>query len=395
MKASDIQRLHEAGLISDDQRRAIIERFKLDRESNKLLVILSIIGALLVGSGIILLIASNWDSIPRLLKLVVGLALLLSAHGGGWAMARKGSHPIVTEALHLIGSGMFLANIALVGQIYHLSSRPPNAILLWLGGIIALPWILRSKAQHILSLCVFGLWIGLELNQPDSLLFFDGEARQFVFYAMLGLVFAGLGLLLARTRFADFGPATEKFGLLTLHIASYPLTLGLFYGSGKAAPGAWTLCGIVTVLAVALLLSAALHPRQTLNAQWRWVWTLAQGSLLALAWMGLTMKVEENWSELHRYVGAHWIAVPVLFIFCMVQTQVGLIRRSPWMVNLAIAFLALHITTAYFQLFGSMQTTGMMFVITGVFLIGLGIYLERKRRVLMKRMAAPPTSAAS
>lgn len=389
MKISDIQRLHEAGLISDEQRRTIIERFKLDRESNKLLVILSILGALLVSAGIILLIASNWDAIPRFIRLAGGLALLLGAHAGGWVFARGAKHPVLAEALHLIGSGMFLANIALVGQIYHMSSRPPNAILLWLAGIIALPWLLRSKAQHILSLCAFGLWMGLELNERDSLLFFDGGARQFVFYAMLGILFVGLGLLLGRTRFEDFGPATEKFGLLALHIASYPLTLGFFYGSERVAPGAWVVCGVVTTLAVASLVAAALNRRQTLDMQWRWVWTLAQCGLLALAWMGLTMKVEEHWYELHRYAGAHWIAVPVLFGFCLLQTQVGLFRRSPWMVNLAITFLALHLITAYFQLFGSMQTTGMMFVITGVFLIGLGVYLERKRRALLKRMHAP------
>jgi hypothetical protein len=39
-----------------------------------------------------------------------------------------------------------------------------------------------------------------------------------------------------------------------------------------------------------------------------------------------------------------------------------------------------------------MQTTGMMFVVTGLFLIGLAVYLERKRRSLMKRMAEPATT---
>ena len=33
-----------------------------------------------------------------------------------------------------------------------------------------------------------------------------------------------------------------------------------------------------------------------------------------------------------------------------------------------------------------------MFVVTGLFLIGLAVYLERKRRSLMKRMAEPATT---
>jgi hypothetical protein len=81
-----------------------------------------------------------------------------------------------------------------------------------------------------------------------------------------------------------------------------------------------------------------------------------------------------------------------LFLFCLIQIQVGLLRRNPWLVNVAITFLGLHVITTYFQLFGTMQTTGWMFVITGLFLIGLAFYLERQRRILMKRMnAAPPT----
>ena len=47
-------------------------------------------------------------------------------------------HHIETgEALHLLGSGLFLGNIALLGQIYHLPGDPPDAILLWLIGIAA------------------------------------------------------------------------------------------------------------------------------------------------------------------------------------------------------------------------------------------------------------------
>jgi uncharacterized membrane protein len=68
---------------------------------------------------------------------------------------------------------------------------------------------------------------------------------------------------------------------------------------------------------------------------------------------------------------------------------VGLLRRAPWLVNVAMAFIGLHVITAYFQLFGSMENTGMLFVMTGAVLIGLAIYLERKRRAILKRMSGP------
>ncbi|HWF19047.1 MAG TPA: DUF2157 domain-containing protein [Verrucomicrobiae bacterium] len=389
MKISDIDRIQQAGLISPEQRSAIVAHFKLDKETNKLLAIFSIIGGVLVSAGIILLISSNWQEIPHFIKLAGGLALMLGAHYGGMQLRREDRHPIVGEALHLIGSAMFLANIALVGQIYHLSSRPPNTILLWLAGIGALPWLLRSKAQHILTLCVFGLWLGLELNQEDSLIYFGGDARQFMFYAILGIAFAGLGMLLRRSKFPEFGPATEKFGLLVTHIAAYPLAIGAYYASDKVNSGAWIIAGVVSALAIVLLLLSVRDEKLIPETQWRWVWAVALMGVLALAWVGLAFKSEFNWNET-RYFGMHWIAIPALFGFCLLQAQVGLLRRSPWLVNVAITFIGVYVITAYFELFGTMQTTGLMFVISGVLLIGLAVFLERKRRALLKRMQPTP-----
>jgi hypothetical protein len=233
------------------------------------------------------------------------------------------------------------------------------------------------------------------MNEPDSWLYFDGDARQFMVYAILGILLGGAGLLLTRSRYPEFGPPTERFGLIALHIAAYPLTIGDFYGSDTVAPGAWAIAGVLTALAVALLVLSASRLRVIPDTQWRWVWAVAQAGVLALTWLGLTVMLEDAWYDSHRLIGPHWIAVPALFFFGLVQAQVGLIRRAPWLVNLAIVFIGLHIVTAYFQLFGSMATTGMMFVVGGALLIGLAIYLERKRRALLKRMAAPPTQTSN
>jgi len=55
-------------------------------------------------------------------------------------------------------------------------------------------------------------------------------------------------------------------------------------------------------------------------------------------------------------------------------------------VNLGIVFVALDIIAAYFSLLGSMARTGLMFLISGIFLIVFGIYLEKKRRKLMRQI---------
>jgi uncharacterized membrane-anchored protein len=132
VKYADIQILHEAGLITDEQRQNIIAHYDLKEEGGKYLAIVSIIGAVLITAGIILLKSAYWNAIPRGLKIAMGVALMLGAHGAGWWLREvHGKYRKTGEALHLVGAGLFLANIALLGQIYNLSSRLPNAFLLW------------------------------------------------------------------------------------------------------------------------------------------------------------------------------------------------------------------------------------------------------------------------
>ena len=84
MKYSDIDRIQKAGLITPEQQQQIVAHFKLKEEGSRFLTVISFVGAILVASGIILLISANWDAIPRGIKIAVGLLRMLGAHGGGW-----------------------------------------------------------------------------------------------------------------------------------------------------------------------------------------------------------------------------------------------------------------------------------------------------------------------
>ena len=160
---------------------------------------------------------------------------MLGAHGAGWWLrsARK-DYPRTGEALHFAGSLLFLGNIMLVGQIYHLSSRPANAFLLWWLGIALLPWLLRSAAQFALLLLGIGIWLGVEINDATSPIRFDDE-HQVLVYALLGLVFAGFGFWLRRGSSNDFSAVAETFGLLALRHFFLPADLGGIFELGIPA----------------------------------------------------------------------------------------------------------------------------------------------------------------
>jgi uncharacterized membrane protein len=392
MKYGDIQKLHDAGLVTGEQRQKIIEHFNLKEDGgNKFLAIVSFIGAALIMAGIVLLISAHWNEIPRGVKIAGGILLMLGFHTGGWWLREvHGKYRKTGEALHLVGSGLFLANIALIGQIYHIVSRPPNAFLLWWIGIAALPWLLRSKAQHILLLLAFGIWFGLEVNGRGGWFYAGDDARQLLLYALLGLIYLGAGYGLRATKFSDFGGVTEKLGLLAFLICFYPQTWKDFFGNWTHPETQQWLFPVLGLIAL-VPLAAGIKNLRALTPQWRWTWFAALfGMMLFMAtvWFGWWQLVPAAgpphfyWGESLSYLAG----TLALFVFCLLQIQVGLQERSPFLVNLGVAFIALDIVAAYCDLFGSMERTGVMFLISGVFLIGFGGYLEKKRRKLMKQI---------
>jgi uncharacterized membrane protein len=379
-------------LITGEQRQQIIDHFKLKEDDSRFLAIISIIGAILVVSGVILLIASNWEDIPRGVKIAIGLLLMLGAHAGGWQLREVGrKYRKSGEALHFIGSGLFLGNIALIGQIYHISTRPPNAFLLWWIGIAALPWLLRSRSQLILLLLAFGIWFGMELNERGGWIYFGGDECQLLLYALLGLVYLGAGYGLRKTRFADFASPAEKLGLLGFQIFAYPLTWGIFGRHEESGAMCRWVFPALAAVAVALIVPGV-RMLGNLDRQWRWTWTLALLGAIGLLGGAVYLATGHTPGWLYgqdwHNDGYRWIASVVLFVFCLLQIQAGIREHSPFMINIAVVFIALNIFATYYALFGSMARTGLMFLISGIFLIVFGIYLEKRRRALMKQMKA-------
>jgi uncharacterized membrane protein len=75
-----------------------------------------------------------------------------------------------------------------------------------------------------------------------------------------------------------------------------------------------------------------------------------------------------------------WLTLVALNVF---MARAGLSLGQPWLVNLGIGFIALNLLTRYFDIFGTMLNQGLMFLVSGIVVLGLGWFLERKRRALL------------
>ena len=161
----EMERWRSEKIVTNDQAEKILSLYPEKQFSaNLATLILTSVGAVIFGLGIILLFAYNWDAIPKFAKLAVVFFALLTTHGFGIFFRKKGRRFIIlSEAFHLLGTMMFGAGIWLVAQIYNIDEHYPNAFLIWGFGALAMAWALDSIPQAVGAVILLCFWNGFEV----------------------------------------------------------------------------------------------------------------------------------------------------------------------------------------------------------------------------------------
>jgi uncharacterized membrane protein len=122
-------------------------------------IIFSGLGGTIAGLGVILLVAYNWHALDRYTKLALIFAGMAGLHGAGLRLfLRSERWRQFGEALCLVGSMLFGAGIWLVAQIYHIDEHFPNGFLLWGFGALAMAWAMPSIAHGLLAVSLLCIW---------------------------------------------------------------------------------------------------------------------------------------------------------------------------------------------------------------------------------------------
>ncbi len=147
------------GLVDETTANAIASRYPTGNKLSWGLFILTAIGAIIFGLGIILFFAYNWADLPKPAKLALVFAAVLISHGVALWLRRKRAHQHnLIEGFHLLGTMMFGAGIWLIAQIYNLNEHYPTALLVWGLGALSLAWALPSVIQGLLASVLLSIW---------------------------------------------------------------------------------------------------------------------------------------------------------------------------------------------------------------------------------------------
>ena len=154
----------QKNIINPEQGNAILGLYKLKRIESRgkmdMVKILTLVGAIFVGLGVIFFVASNWQRIPAHLRTFMLLSITLSTLYAGYLFSyEKKGFVQLGKSLCLLASLFWGGTIALIGQIYNIpASENWYIILLWAFPIVPVAIFLNNDYVHILASFLFVIW---------------------------------------------------------------------------------------------------------------------------------------------------------------------------------------------------------------------------------------------
>lgn len=389
----EVEAWQQDGTVSAEQGQAILARYPefepgydASRRRQPLVVALSVLGAVLIGLGVITFYAANWDEISRSIKIGSLIAGVLLSYGSGYYVWQRSGPSPLALSLVLLGCIIYGAGVHLIGQIYHISVDHPNLSLFWFLGVAPLAYVTRSRPIMFLAIVLFLAAVAFrQQDWLDRVGYSEAGIAGAALYVALGAFLFAVGR--AKLRFEGWegmGGLFMATGLVTAFAALYLLTFHDLFDRAdsisEAKFGYWALAYGASVVAIAL--TAGLAWQRAQRGERPLVELAEAGAivvLLAVAHVAGLAPVD--WDPFYPIMFNALFALAALGLMAS-----GYLQEHEGRVNLSLALIALYLITRYFEYSVSLLDSSLVFVGAGVVLLAGGYLLERGRRQMLAAM---------
>ncbi|MEO1548588.1 MAG: DUF2157 domain-containing protein, partial [Bacteroidota bacterium] len=151
----ELSHLVSAGVISEETAEAIRKHYETQSSpsTNRLFIVFGILGSILVGLGIILIIAHNWDELSRFTKTCFAFLPLVVGHFlCGYTLLKKRESTAWRESTSSFLFFAVGASISLVSQIYNIPGDLSAFLLTWMFLCLPIIYVMRSSVTSLLLL---------------------------------------------------------------------------------------------------------------------------------------------------------------------------------------------------------------------------------------------------
>ncbi|MBC7462342.1 MAG: DUF2157 domain-containing protein [Thermoleophilia bacterium] len=375
----------DAGLISSDQAAAIVAHEAASTESpgGRVAGMLGVIGALLVGLGVLLTVAANWESVSDAGKLAVIVVTMIAAYGAGIAADLRRAPRWMAIAGYVVGTLVFAGGVFLLGQVYNVRAHDPLGFLVIAVTASAVTLLVGSRVVGWIA----GLaWFAWALHEFIWSVTGSSDDRSALVICTAGLLTGCLALvvgwLLARVEWRDTSGRldADALGLPLRTLALLSLLTGLVVASffwradgfGEAFGGvtaAWV------VVFVAALAASALFARLSRDAHARPIAVALTVTVVAIAASAFAPSA----------VVLAIVANLLLLAGGAGLLTLGLVDDRPFEYGWGVAWIITLVGARYVDVLVSLSFGGLAFVGAGMLLFGIAWAIGRSRRVWKER----------
>ncbi len=376
------------GLITSEQKGKILARYEHLQEaeekagSGRLITTITILGSILIGTGILLFIASNWSEIPRWGKLGIIFISMAVAYGLGFYLRyERGNYPKAGASLILLGSFIFGAGIFLIAQIYHIAVHYPNGPLLWGLGVLPLAYLLGFRSILTLAIIDILVWLGMESSFHMTLTYAEPVAF-ILLYLMTGISLWSVGLM--HSGFIPIRKLSVPYiiaGVFLTFFGGYFMTFDVF----RERLGSEGLIVFYAGIIFLFLISAIIY---LIWGEKKRGWIPEFSSMVFLLILSVVfLLLQGGDSSGLRYETTNLLTLSSNIVFALEIIGIiilGYIRRDTVYINIGLFFFVLDIIARYFDFFWKLLPRSIFFIIGGAMLLLGGVFLEKKRRNILK-----------
>lgn len=332
------------------------------------------IGVTTLATGVVSLIASNWDYFNDSLKLAAYFILQI---GLGIAFLRfEKKEGLVRESLLALFALLFWAGIGLFSQIYNLSGPPHQAMLLWV--CLTLPATLYSNSRLLCSIWCFTVGMtGIFWDSPtNSNHYLAAATTTFMLLTTFGIGTHSVGLIRDPLRSASiFWGIGFLLAVITpyinvIWIAPHELVRALA-GAHPSIIGPW--CAIALAVAVSLL-RPNIPPLVKKMTATLFVTTGAYYSSMLLAD-----------PQLPHWVGQLCGALGFIAVWSVAAAAAAAASMKR-LFDIASFVIAVRFIVIYFEVFGDLSTTGIGLIVSGAVILAVAFIWNRGRQTVTTKL---------
>jgi len=350
----------EDGIITDAQGKQISAKYPTTHEGRTLRIV-SWLGATLVTVGIILWVATNWQNIPDILRVLLLAIVATAAYGAGWQLLEH-KYTALGHAALVIGAGTVGGTIFQIANWMHWSADHPLLLGMWLLTLIPIIYAFNSVPVLIEAMIILPFWIGFGINDDTA-----SYGTYVAAFAATGLAIFSMGWL-HPTHWHGFRATFRVTGATWLLLLGFVTTFSaqeLFYGDYDII-FSW---GMLVAGLAALILFPIAMLRAAPKAQPTWNHAVLVLFLLMAATAAFGVGHLPN---------IMYAVLLILVVLAAVQA------RDEWVMNLGLLFFVVNVVGRYFEFFFDYQTNASLFFIGGgLLLLGLAFGIEKLRRQLL------------